>query len=145
MSRSGYSDDYDGENPFSLIYPSIVNRSIRGVRGQKFLRELAAAMDAMEIKRLIANELINDANDCCTIGVLCKARGVDVKGLDVTDADLVGSIMDISASMTREIVYENDQGFNFYNSEKETPEERWIRMRKWVDENIIQEPRKDDS
>ena len=135
MSRSGYSDDYDGDNPFYLIYPSIVERSIKGKRGQTFLKELAKELDAMPEKRLIAHELIKE-NECCTIGVICKARGIDVSGVDVEDAHAVGNLVGISSSMAREIEYENDQGFNFYNSNKETPENRWLRMRKWVAEQL---------
>jgi hypothetical protein len=34
-----------------------VASAIRGGRGQAFLREMLAAMDAMPVKRLVANEL----------------------------------------------------------------------------------------
>lgn len=44
MSRSGYNDDCDG---WALIrWRGAVNSAINGKRGQAFLRELVAALDA---------------------------------------------------------------------------------------------------
>lgn len=54
MSRSGYVDDCENLE----LYRATVERSIKGKRGQAFLRELAAAMDAMPEKVLIAEELV---------------------------------------------------------------------------------------
>ena len=53
MSRSGYTEDGDCDNPIYLLWPSIVERSIKGKRGQAFLKELLADLDAMPDKRLI--------------------------------------------------------------------------------------------
>lgn len=131
MSRSGYSDDGDNLN----LYRGTVERAIKGKRGQTFLRELAEAMDEMPIKRLIANELISSGGEMCTIGVVCKARGLDVKGVDVEDPNHVGQLVNISMSMAAEIEYENDERIQ-YDNMSETPEQRWARMRKWVTENL---------
>jgi hypothetical protein len=128
MSRSGYSDDYEHMN----IYRATVERSINGKRGQAFLRELASAMDDMPVKRLISNELVTEQGDVCAIGVVCKKRGLDAN-IDVEDRDQVARLVGISPSMAAEIEFENDEGYPAY---KETPEEKWTRMRKWVDEQI---------
>lgn len=129
MSRSGYSDDGDGN--YLYLYRSVVDRAINGKRGQAFLQELAAAMDAMPEKRLIANELVTADGQVCAIGVVCKSRGIDVRDVDLEDADKVGSLVGIARSMAAEIEYENDE-----RCHNETPEERWTRMREWVSDNI---------
>lgn len=129
MSRSGYSDDGDYLN----LYRATVDRAINGKRGQAFLRELAKSMDEMPDKRLIANELVTEAGEVCAIGVICKARGINTAEVDFYDADEVGKLVGISRSMAAEIEYENDERV----SREETPEKRWARMRKWVDEQIV--------
>jgi len=46
MSRSGYSDDCDDQ--WSLIcWRGAVKSAIRGKRGQAFLKEMLAALDAL--------------------------------------------------------------------------------------------------
>ena len=129
MSRSGYTDDCDNLN----LYRGTVERAINGKRGQSFLRELAAELDAMLEKRLIQSELIAENGEVCAIGSVCKARNLDVKDVDVYDAGQVGDLVGISRSMAAEIEFENDEG-NWVGNE--TPEQRWIRMRKWVEMQI---------
>lgn len=135
MSRSGYCDDGDGD--YLNLYRATVDRAIAGKRGQIFLKELAVAMDAMPEKRLITDELITETGEMCTIGVLCKAKGLDVSKVNVYDSDKVGALVNISRSMAAEIEYENDERFHC-----ETPEQRWTRMRKWVENNLNVENRK---
>lgn len=89
-------------------------------------------MDKMTEKKLIAHELVTSSNEVCAVGVVCRARGLDVSGVDVKDPDRVGQLVGISRSMTAEIEFENDEG----NRRDETPEERWTRMRKWVGDNL---------
>ncbi len=130
MSRSNYSEDGEYLN----LWRGTVERAINGKRGQAFLRELAKEMDAMPVKRLIEGELISEQGEVCAIGVVCKARGL--KGLsedefDVWDPAAVGKLVGISMAMAAEIEYENDEQFS-----GQTPEERFIRMREWVAENI---------
>jgi hypothetical protein len=131
MSRSGYSDDCENLE----LYRASVERALKGKRGQAFLRELAAAMDAMLEKALIAGELITPEGDCCAIGTVCKARGVDVSKVNYDDPDSVARAIGVARSMAAEIEYENDEG----SRRAETPAERWQRMRKWVNDNLIQE------
>jgi hypothetical protein len=47
MSRSGYGEDYDGDNPSYLLWPSVVRRAIKGKRGQAFLVALRDVLEAM--------------------------------------------------------------------------------------------------
>lgn len=129
MSRSGYSDEGD----YLELYRYTVERSITGKRGQAFLRELAKGMDEMTEKRLIADELVTATGEVCAIGVVCKARGLNTADVDFHDADAVGKLVGISRAMAAEIEYENDEA-----RQDETPEKRWVRMRKWVDNNLEQ-------
>lgn len=143
MSRSGYIDDWDDYLALGR-YRGQVKSAIRGKRGQAFLRELAAAMDAMPDKELIAQDLINEYGDCCTIGVVCKARELDVSKVDPEEPESVGALVGISRQMAAEIAYENDECSRLHKDEsgkwrQETPSERWQRMRKWVEANISKE------
>lgn len=126
MSRSGYTDDCEHLD----LYRATVERSLKGRRGQAFLRELAEALDAMPEKVLIAGELVDETGDCCAIGAVCLSRGVNHRAINCFDPVSVASAMGISRAMASEIQYMNDE----WASIDETPEERWTRIRKWVDE-----------
>jgi hypothetical protein len=146
MSRSGYSDDIDDTLAYGRWRAQVKN-SIRSKRGQAFLCELADAMDAMPEKKLITSELIDSEGACCTIGVVCKSRGLDVSKVYVDDPEQVGGLVGITRQLAAEIEYENDEcGFESeikdgkWVSRDETPEERWARMRKWVGSRIIKAP-----
>lgn len=127
MSRSNYVEDYDHMN----LYRATVERAIKGKRGQAFLKELAKALDEMPNKRLISSELITETGEVCAIGAVCKARGLNVEGIDTEDPDMVGGLVGISRSMAAEIEFENDEV-----CEGSTPEDRWTRMRRWVDSQL---------
>jgi len=129
MSRHGLIDAGDCEH--YNLYRGTVTRILRSKRGQAFLKELAAAMDAMPEKVLIASELINDEGDCCAIGVICKAHDIDVQKIDYEEPEQVGAAVGIARQMAAEIEFENDEGVW-----QETPDQRWQRMRRWVAAHI---------
>jgi len=132
MSRSGYSDSYGDDDPLAMgRWRQAVRRAIEGKRGQAFLRELADAMDAMPVKELIAQHLVT-TEGCCTVGVVCAARGLDVSPVDEFDPGDVGETVGIARAMAAEIEFENDE----CGRRGESPAERWTRMRKWVAKNI---------
>lgn len=133
MSRSGYTDDCDDVLAIGR-WRGMVSSAIRGRRGQAFLREMAAAMDAMPEKVLIANELIDQDGDCCAIGSVCKARQLDVTGVDVNDRDEVGILVGIAPAMAAEIEHINDECGPY--GRDETPESRWVRVRAWIDSKL---------
>jgi hypothetical protein len=126
MSRSGYSDDCE----YLELWRSNVRKTINGKRGQAFLKDLIEALDAMPEKRLIKHSL-QENGEVCAIGALGLKRGVDMANLDPEDPEQVGHAFGISSMLASEIVYENDE-----KNYRQTPEERWLRMRKWADENI---------
>jgi hypothetical protein len=144
MSRSGYCDDRE-DNWRHICWRGAVSSALRGKRGQAFLLELAAAMDAMPVKRLVTEELQADG-EFCTLGVVGAARGLDMSVIDPDDAEVVAEKFGLAEAMVREIVYENDEYFGDYKwidgehkYVRETPEERWTRMRAWVAKQIISE------
>lgn len=137
MSRSGYGDSFHDNTIY--LYRANVDRAMKGGRGQKFLRELADAMDAMPEKVLISGELIRDDGAVCAIGVICKAKSIDVSKIDIYESREVGNLVGIASCLAAEIEYINDDDFqDEWNSLKgrETPEHRWERVRAWVSEQI---------
>lgn len=128
MSRSGYSDDL---NPLDLgRWRAQVASSIRGKRGQRLLRDLAAALDAMPKKELIEGVLA-DGQNYCALGVLGVARGIDITTLEPDASDEVAAVFDITRQLACEVVFQNDERLW-----RPTPEERWKHMRNWVAKNI---------
>ena len=142
MTRSGYSE-YDGDGPTDqwrmICYRGAVKRALTGKRGQAFLRDMAAAMDAMPVKELIASALITPEGACCAMGTVLKSRGIDATRIDPEDPEAVATITGISPTMAREIAFENDDDFSagYLN---ETPAQRWTRMRLWIDRQLIKAP-----
>lgn len=131
MSRSGYSDDI--ENWQLICWRGAVTSAIKGARGQKFLAELRDALDAMPSKRLIADEL-QKAGSYCALGVVGHQRGLPLESIDPYDSKQVSQTFNIANALAKEIVFVNDEGDWRYSGE--TPEQRWIRMRKWVTDNL---------
>jgi len=127
MSRSGYTDSCEG---WDLIrWRGAVASAIRGERGQRTLREILAALDAMPEKKLAAESLVTEDGEHCTLGVLGVQRGLDLEILDPDDPDGVARAFGMAGALAKEIMFENDEG-DFWR--RETPEARWKRMRAWV-------------
>jgi hypothetical protein len=128
MSRSGYCED-DDDNTHGL-WRGAVASAIRGERGQFFLGELVAALDAMPVKELITGEVVNPEGQVCAIGSVALARGLDVTDLDIHDGNDVGEAFGVAPSLAREIAFQNDDDFAMRGNE--TPAQRWTRMRAWA-------------
>jgi hypothetical protein len=129
MSRSGYNDDCDG---WALIcWRGAVQRAISGRRGQAFLEEMLHAMAALPTRELISHDLENDGA-VCAIGSVGRARGIDMKDLDPEDRDAVAKAFDIAPALAAEIVWMNDEA----HWGAETPEQRFNRMRKWIEDEL---------
>lgn len=131
MSRSGYSEDCDGSG--LNLWRGAVEQSIRGKRGQAFLREALAALDALPEKRLAADSLHETATgEHCTLGVIGKARGLDLEKLEDSEPREVADAFGIARALAAEIMYLNDEDW-CYSS---TPERRWLSMRNWINSQI---------
>jgi hypothetical protein len=131
MSRSGYNEDCDDDQWSFIMYRGMVASATRGRRGQALLKDVLIAMNGMPLKRLIAHELEQDGA-VCAIGAAGKLRGVDMSNLDPDDPETVAGRFDVADCLAREIVWKNDE----CGRRKETPEERFRRMRKWVRSQI---------
>lgn len=130
MSRSGYSDDCD--NDWELIcWRGAVASAIRGRRGQAFLRELLAALDARLHGRLIAHEL-EAAGEVCAIGSVGVLRGADLvvemRRLNPDDPEAIAAAFGVAPALVKEIEFMNDEA----GRHDETPERRFERMRAWI-------------
>lgn len=157
MSRSGYSDDCDS---WALIrWRGAVASAIRGKRGQAFLSEVLAALDAMPVRELAADSLANHAGQFCTLGAVGAARGVELAKLEEQDRDVIAAAFGIPEALAAEIMFENDErerrvyverhgpprpGYDPYgigwDVRDATGAERWARMRKWVADQIVAAP-----
>ena len=150
MSRSGYSDEC--EHPH--LYRGSVDRAMGGKRGQRALRDIVSALDAMPVKELLAGSFSRGGGSC-TLGALADARGVDVSDLErdtetdpyyqeEVDSWTVGKRLDIAPAMAAEVMFVNDEAPRrtaFGRSDDfETPAGRWERMRKWAVRNTKATP-----
>lgn len=131
MSRSGYVDEMDS-NWEMIKWRGQVASAARGKRGQKLLRDLLAALDAMPEKVLITEDLENADGDVCALGAVGRARGIDMSKIDPEVPEQVAAAFDIAAPLAQEIEYMNDEW-----EWNESPEARWRRMREWVAKQII--------
>jgi hypothetical protein len=136
MSRSGYDDCWDCDDWQAALAMRRVASAMRGRRGQRLFRDLVAALDAMPAKRLITDDLIREDStgfeNVCALGAVGKQRGIDMKPLDPENPHQVAAAFDISPTLAREVVYENDEGA----WGRETPEQRWARVRAWAASKI---------
>lgn len=129
MSRSEYYDDADNWN--RICWRGAVNSALKGKRGQAFIREAIAALDALPEHKLIANKLEADGQ-FCTIGAVGKMRGIDMSNLDPEDYNRVAATFGIAQAMAREIVFMNDEG----SIGPQTPANRWAMMRDWLTKQL---------
>jgi hypothetical protein len=142
MGRAGYNDDCDGWE--LAMYRGQVASATRGKRGQGLLKDILIAMNGMPVKRLVADDLETAEGAVCAIGAAGKLRGVDMSGLDPEDYETVAGRFNVADCLAREIVWENDEcghhRIEWRNGKRhwcdETPEERFVRMRKWVRSQI---------
>ena len=89
----------------------------------------------MPEKILIADDLIDNEGSPCALGVMFKSRGISSEGIDIEDSRHIGKLLNISRPMAAEIEYINDECS--YRDKFEHPTLRWLRVRAWVDENLL--------
>lgn len=131
MSRSGYIEDCE-DNWASIRYRGAVKAAIRGKRGQDFLKEIVAALDALPEPKLIGDSLVTPSGDYCTLGAVGRLRGMKLDEIDPEDIETVAAKFGVAEALAREIVYENDEA-GWY---KDGPEARFKRMRNWAQVHI---------
>jgi hypothetical protein len=162
MSRSGYSDDC--EDVLALgRWRACVASTLRGKRGQAFLKEILAAMDSMPIKRLVRNvlendgfgdryegytfqhpmivgadELVDKTGQVAAMGEVCAMGAAGrARGMDMRGIDPDDPPQVAAAFGVSEYLVAE---IAYMNDEAgfrdETPEQRWTRMRAWVSSKI---------
>jgi len=156
MSRHGLEDgdgDYD-DNLQAGRWAGALKSAIRGKRGQAFLRELAAALDAMPVKELIESELVSTTGECCALGAVAISRGIDVSEVILDDDGAnAAHVFGISQTLVRAIEYENDDaewpvwpprpgerpvGWTYKQELERHKSRRWLVAREWVRRNIAE-------
>ena len=143
MSRSGYSDDCENLG----LWRGAVAKAINGKRGQAFLKEALAALDAMPVKELVSNELEAEGQ-FCTLGVVGRARKLDLSKIDTYDYGQLSGTFNIAQCLAQEIMYINDESvgeFEWVYSEfgphtrqriNNASKKRWQAVRDWLEANI---------
>jgi len=132
MSRSGYYDCGDIDQWDLIRWRGAVASATRGARGQKLLKELLQALDAMPVKELIADEFVSASGEVCALGALAKKKNIDVSNVDPDDPEQVARAFGIAEALAREIEFMNDEGGDI-----EIEAHRWARMREWVAKQIL--------
>lgn len=125
-NRSDYTDDPEDQWAY-IRYRGAVKSAIRGKRGQEFLKEALKALDALEKKELIRDELIDATGACCALGAVGRARNLPgLNEVDVNDYKQIAELFGIPQALAREIMYEND------DPDRESGTQRFLRMREWI-------------
>lgn len=136
MSRSGYVELHEMEPGQYAMFRGQVASAVRGRRGQRFIRDLADALDAMPDKLLAGHFVFEACSGLrCALGVALQARGVPVpeRAAEVWDPDdwgadatrAVAEALDIHPVLAAEVVFLNDE------AAAPTPRGRWRFMRDW--------------
>ena len=134
---------YDTEHVAIGLWQSMYQRSLKGKRGQRNLRDFIAALDAMPEKRLISDAQVEKEYDedkdeyvvvgVCAVACFAAARGKDPAYFgDEDDSDIystaeLGRSAGLSWTMAWEMTNANDEEFGSLS-----PEERWQAMRDWA-------------
>jgi hypothetical protein len=157
MSRSGLYED-DGDDPLAFgRWRAQVKSATRGKRGQSFLKDMLAALDALADKRLVAGSLVFDGSpehpypeehediivggdqlmdgrgrtvrvgDVCALGSLGVKRGLDMSKFNQDDPEFIADALGVAHQLAREVIWVNDE-----DGCGETPEQRFVRVRAWV-------------
>lgn len=149
MSRACYTDDLDWQA--SGRWRAAVSRAICGKRGQAFLRETLASLDALPVPELAAASFAEGSSPC-TLGAVGLRRGISLarfephaldEGHEV-DTQGVADTFGIADAMAREIMYLNDEvagerwgyttiyGRPVLGPHEDPARARWRYMRAWV-------------
>lgn len=131
MGRSGFYE-MDGEDPLAEGRSLAHQRSaMYGKRGQRLLRDLIAALDAMPEKRLVSDVLVEkDSGEVCALGCLGKARGLPIETLDPEKHDELAKAFDVSETLIQLVEWTNDEY-------AKTPEDRWRQVRAWAESELL--------
>lgn len=155
-------DDCDSDAMLRMYgWQANVQRCIGGRKGQAFMWELYLSLEAIPKRELITGALIDHNGGVCSLGSVAVSRRMDVPAQwkstpdsepdDYEFAQAMGPLFGLKDMLTREVMYINDDdgshhyvdnGLTYgrigetYNpsreTRRETPAERWQRVRDWV-------------
>jgi len=140
------SRTWEGESDDPLDwgrYEAAKRSTLRGRRGQAFLRELIAALDALPRPELSAGALGNRRTGCvCALGAVALAQGDSFEDLAKDNgnwspedaADWYG----ISPTLANEIIGANDDWRD--GNSLDVRRSRWRHVRAWAVANLIEPP-----
>lgn len=153
-------DGYEGDGPeynnaWELHQQAGVN-ALKGRRGQAVLKELEAALLALPEKALLQGKLARDGG-VCAIGALALKRRMDAgeardaalkwmeDQVDPEDPEDWGEQtnhfakkhLGVVKALAYKISWENDEGGRRAEGGKETDQQRYERVLKWVREQIV--------
>ena len=137
MSRL-YQEGYGDAEPWMEGQQAgALKSAIRGQRGQRLLRDLVAALDALDAPELSAGALEDETTGCCcAFGAVRRYRGAAAVPLyfDPMEADLdpphFAEPFDVAPALAWEVV-EVNEGSSDSNMEA-ARRQRWERVRAWA-------------
>lgn len=151
MSRVFAWDDEPYPNAAFLFQRSVEN-SINGKRGQALLREIEEALLMLPDKKLLASTVCEDGKVCAlgAVAILRAIKNGQTYGIAAVELEYAAvnhgqgnyekedkmfkflkGLLDIKHSLAWQLVFENDEGNH------PSPEMRYHRMLKWVQERIV--------
>ena len=131
------------------MWRGAVASALRGKRGQAFLREMRTALDELSEPRLIAGIMVAtegidwEAGVCSlgAVGIRRKMDRIELDALDNAEREEIGLAFGIAGAMAAEIQWINDEASfrvigRHGRSRWETPEQRFTRVRAWIDSRL---------
>ena len=137
MSRLRYYDDDDCSTSEEGLRRGWLQSAIRGQRGQRFLRELVAALDALPTPELSSGAL-EDAKTgcCCAFGAVRRLRGPENVGIwfhpeeeDMTP-DNLAEPFGVSNTLAWAVVQVNEDMSE--DNTEQARRRRWAEVRSWA-------------
>jgi hypothetical protein len=137
-----YDDDYWSDPPQEGLAAGALCSAIRGKRGQRFIRDLVQALDALPLPELAAGALEDEETGCCcAFGAVRRFRGAHAVPLwfhpmeeDMTPGNLAEPF-NVSKTLAWAVVQANEDGMTGNN--QSTRRFRWKRVRDWAVRQLI--------
>ena len=124
-------------------YEAAKRSTLRGKRGQAFLRELIAALDALPKPELSEGALGDRRTGCvCALGAVALAQGDSFDDLAKDDGSWgpedAAEWYGISPTLANEIISANDEWRD--GNDAKTRQSRWRVVRAWAVRHLIEPP-----
>jgi hypothetical protein len=141
MTRLYYDDDDSDPSQEGLAAGALCS-AIRGKRGQRFIRDLVQALDALPLPELAAGALEDEETGCCcAFGAVRRFRGADAVPLwfhpmeeDMTP-DNLAEPFNVSETLAWAVVQANEDGMT--GNDESTRRRRWKQVRYWAVRQLI--------